>query len=76
MVAEDASGSEGRGVMRRLVRVVVSLAAGSLLACATAPKPKQPDDRYRMPVNRVVPPELGGAAKRGASEPSKGLLWR
>jgi hypothetical protein len=62
--------------MRHLVSVVVSVAAGGLLACATAPKPKEPDDSYRMPVNRVVPPEVGGAAKRGASEPSKGLLWR
>ena len=62
--------------MRRFVRVMVSTAAVSFLACATAPKPKEPDDRYRMPVNRVVPPELGGAAKRGASEPSNGLEWR
>ncbi|HTP26549.1 MAG TPA: TrwH protein [Anaeromyxobacteraceae bacterium] len=62
--------------MRRLVLVIVSLAAGSPFACATAPKPKEPDESYRMPVNRVVPPELGGGEKRGASEPSKGLLWR
>ena len=62
--------------MRRLASVVVSAAAGGLLACATAPKPKEPDDRYRMPVNRVVPPELGGKAKRGASEPSDTLEWR
>ena len=62
--------------MRRLAWVMASLAAGGLLACATAPKPKEPDERYRMPVNRVVPPELGGAPKRAASEPSKGLEWR
>jgi len=62
--------------MRRLVLVMASIAAGSLLACATPPKPKEPDESYRMPVNRVVPPELGGAAKRGAREPSKVLEWR
>jgi len=62
--------------MRRFVRVMVSAAAVSFLACATAPKPKEPDDTYRMPVNRVVPPELGGTAKRGAKEPATGLEWR
>ena len=62
--------------MRRLVSVVVSIAAAGLLACATAPKPKEPDDTYRMPVNRVVPSELRGTAKHGASEPSNGLEWR
>jgi hypothetical protein len=62
--------------MRRFARVMASVAAGSFLGCATAPKPKAPDDSYRMPVNRVVPPELGGKAKRGASEASNELERR
>jgi hypothetical protein len=38
--------------MKRLL-----LAAG-LLACASAPGPKVPDESHRVPVNRTVPPEV------------------
>jgi hypothetical protein len=42
---------------RSLVAVTVLLA---LLACATPPKPKVPDERRRTPVNKTVPTELRG----------------
>ncbi len=32
-------------------------------ACATAPAPKRPDDSHRVPVNRMVPPEVEDAVK-------------
>ncbi|EIJ6113766.1 TrwH protein [Salmonella enterica] len=38
------------------------LMAGMLSACSTAPKPKQPSDWNRVPVNKTVPAEI----QRGA----------
>ncbi len=32
-------------------------------ACATAPAPKRPDESHRMPVNRMVPPEVEETVK-------------
>jgi hypothetical protein len=43
------------GKVKGLVLSVVALA---MLACASAPKPKAPDESRRTPVNKVVPPEL------------------
>jgi hypothetical protein len=34
------------------------LLAVGLLACASAPGPKVPDESHRIPVNRTVPPEV------------------
>jgi hypothetical protein len=39
------------------------------LGCASAPLPKAPDETRRVPVNKVVPPEVGGRAPR-PEEPS------
>jgi len=46
------------GVKRAAVVVCVGL-----LRCATAPPAKRPDESRRTPVNKVVPPEVGGAGK-------------
>jgi hypothetical protein len=42
--------------MRRSVLAVALLMA--LLACATPPRPKAPDQSRRTPVNKTVPAEL------------------
>ncbi len=40
-------------------RVGIVVLVVMVLGCATAPKPKAPDESRRTPVNKVVPPELG-----------------
>jgi hypothetical protein len=49
--------------MKRVL--VIALLAG----CATAPGPKRPDESHRVPVNRTIPAEAGGAAP--PTEPSR-----
>jgi hypothetical protein len=36
------------------IAILLAVVAG----CASAPKPKAPDESRRTPVNKVVPPEL------------------
>ena len=36
-------------------------------ACASAPGPKRPDESYRVPVNRAVPPEIEEAVKTSSA---------
>jgi hypothetical protein len=38
------------------------LAIALLVACATTQGPKRPDESHRVPVNRTIPAEAGGAA--------------
>lgn len=35
----------------------------ALTACATPPAPKYPDETNRVPINKVLPPELQENAK-------------
>jgi len=46
------------------------LLAAGILACASAPRPKTPDESHRIPINRTVPPEVAspGAARRAQPE--------
>ncbi len=50
-----------------------------LLACASAPPAKRPDESRRVPVNRVVPaelaPEEGQRARRTAPDGAE-VEWR
>jgi hypothetical protein len=39
-------------------RTVLGMVAVLATACVSAPSPKEPDEAHRVPVNRVVPPEL------------------
>ena len=41
--------------MKRLISG--GLLAGLLAGCASAPRPKAPDESHRIPVNRTVPEE-------------------
>lgn len=41
------------------MRAWAMLVLCAALSCATAPKPKAPDESRRTPVNKVMPPELG-----------------
>lgn len=44
-------------------RVIIVILIGSFLAgCASAPKPKQPSEFNRVPVNKTVPAEIQGGA--------------
>jgi len=59
-------------------RALVSLLFAAL-GCASIPGPKQPDESRRVPVNKVLPPELSGAVKDPQRpNPSDGaeVLWR
>lgn len=42
------------------------------MACVTAPAPKVPDEKHRVPVNRTVPPEV---KKDGGVDEGRGP-WR
>ena len=53
------SGRKEAGMSARAIVLVVL----TLAACASAPAPKMPDESHRVPVNRVVPPELEEAGK-------------
>lgn len=63
-------GLQGRGRQMARGRMLVLLGVLAL-ACASGPKPKAPDESRRTPVNRLIPPELGGG-KRGAAGMSLG----
>ena len=59
-------------------RALVSLLFAAL-GCASIPGPKQPDESRRVPVNKVLPPELSKAVKEShGRSPSDGaeVLWR
>jgi hypothetical protein len=51
-------------------RMVVGMVAVLATACISAPSPKEPDEAHRVPVNRVVPPELAAEkpAKKAAQK--------
>ncbi|EMM4514115.1 TrwH protein [Salmonella enterica] len=38
--------------------VIVFLMASFLAGCASAPKPKMPNENHRVPVNKTVPVEI------------------
>ncbi|OIS90251.1 TrwH protein [Brucella cytisi] len=40
-------------------RIIIAILMGSFLAgCASAPKPKQPSEYNRVPVNKTYPAEI------------------
>ncbi len=47
------------------------LLAAGLLACASAPRPKTPDESHRIPVNRSVPPEVASPEAAPRPEPKR-----
>ncbi len=64
--------------MNRVLCVVVMLAA-----CVSGPAPKVPDESHRVPVNRVVPPEVvpdGSPEKAARKEKARSdgakIEWR
>ncbi|HDQ4405525.1 TPA: TrwH protein [Pseudomonas aeruginosa] len=42
---------------------VLLLSVCIVAGCSTAPKPKEPDESNRQPVNKTVPLEVQGAIK-------------
>lgn len=42
-------------------KVIFMFLVVSLSACTSAPKPKQPDESNRQPVNKTMPVEVQGA---------------
>ncbi|WP_330168323.1 membrane lipoprotein lipid attachment site-containing protein [Bartonella grahamii] len=42
--------------MKKIIFAI--LIANILSACALAPKPKQPNDRNRVPINKTIPAEI------------------
>ncbi len=64
--------------MNRVLCVVLMLAA-----CVSGPAPKVPDESHRLPVNRVVPPEVApdeppeeAARKAKAHTDGAKIEWR
>ncbi len=58
--------------MKRVLVVVLTLAA-----CASAPTPKAPDESRRVPLNKVVPPEVEAATGSGrAAKRTSKVEWR
>jgi len=58
-----------------------ALLAAVLLACASAPRPKAPDESHRIPVNESVPPEAAHQGppetpRSGDSKAREGVVWR